>query len=375
MVTATGIGPTKKEAELAAQRNAIEKDIGSFVDSETVTKNFMLIKDKILSKSRGYIKSFETISSQKQSDGNWEVKIKAEVAKGDLKNDLDALGILREKMGNPRIIVVLDTAPNNTINNPDNFIAKATYDGIIETLTEKEFPVVDEKISKQFMYRKFSSSEQVLREASKFGLNNQAEYVLIYDILPSEESKTSVFHKSRLIVSGKLINTSTANIYASDRQKTIGVDKDSIQFAKSKSGTKGGKLLARSLTNKLITRWESETVSGRPIIVEIRNINDFASLIEFKAELEKAHGVKNINQRSSTSTSVQYEVVFAGKISTLKKNVFKIFRSMNYEITPPKSGGDRITVDLSKTEEPSEDEEDTDKEYDVEDSEEEYLEK
>src|SRR6056297_598543 len=113
-VQATGIGPSKKEAETAAQRNAIEKGIGSFVDSETLTKNFMLVKDKILSRSRGYIKSFEILSSKKQTDGNWEVKISAVVAQGDLKNDLDALGILRQKMGNPRIIVMLDTASKNT---------------------------------------------------------------------------------------------------------------------------------------------------------------------------------------------------------------------------------------------------------------------
>jgi len=347
-VKATGIGPSKKEAEFAAQRNAVEQGVGTFIDSETITKNFMLVKDKILSKSRGYVKNYEIISSEKQSDGNWKVIINAVVAKGTLKNDLDALGILREKMGNPKILIIYDSSIKSGISDPKNPIVSKCYDGIVEYLAEKEFPVVDETISKQFAYRNIMSSKKIFKEASKFGLNNQAEYILLFNLDKKRLEETSTFKRVRIIASAKILNTSTANIYASHQQKYLGVDKDSIEFAEKKAARNTGKLLGKFLSKKLIKRWESESVSGRPTILELKNIDDFSILVEFKSELKNAYGVKNIHQRRSTSKTVQYELTYTGEMSTLKNSIYKIFKNMDYEIAPPVSGGDRITVDFSK---------------------------
>ncbi|HPE29537.1 MAG TPA: hypothetical protein PLJ93_04210, partial [Candidatus Mcinerneyibacteriales bacterium] len=101
VVTASGIGTTKRDAEMAAQRAAVEQGIGTMIDSESLTQNFMLVEDKILSKARGYVKNYKVLSEKQEVDGTWTVTIEATVSQGDLKNDLNALGILREKMGNP----------------------------------------------------------------------------------------------------------------------------------------------------------------------------------------------------------------------------------------------------------------------------------
>ena len=345
-VKASGVGPTKREAIHAAQRSAVEQGVGTFVSSETMTKNYMMVSDKILSKSRGYVKSYKVISAKKRVDGNWDVVISAEVDKGKLKDDLNALGILREKMGNPRILVIYYPETEDALESNDPAVTES-YEGIVEYLTEKEFPVVDKKIADQFTLRKFSSSDEVYQTAVKLGLSNQAEYIVVYNLKAQKQKSTNIFKRVRVMISAKVLNVSTGQIYANQSKKVLGIDKDSIQFAYRKAARKAGKLVGKFLVKKLVKRWQSDTVSGRPVVLELRNIKDFSMLLEFKENIKKAYGVKNLIQRNSTGTSVDYELSYVGDISTLKDNIYKIFDSMGIKIAPPVSTGDRITVDFS----------------------------
>ncbi|HDS02190.1 MAG TPA: hypothetical protein ENN72_00590 [Firmicutes bacterium] len=357
VVKASGIGTTKRDATYAAQRLAVEQGLGTLIDSESLTQNFMLVEDKILSKARGYVKSYTVISEKQEVDGTWTVTIEAVVAQGDLKNDLNALGILREKMGNPRILVLYDPTVSNSLDSPNNPVVAEAYDGIIEYLTDKEFPVVSKRIADQFTLRKFSSSEEIYKESVGFGLNNQAEYILVFNVKSEPQKKTSVFYRGRVMISAKLINTSTAQIIAADNFKVTGTDKDAQEFAMKKGGRKGGAAIGKFISQKLIKRWESETVSGRAVALELLNVPDFSMLIEFKSKLQSADGVKNLIQRNSTKNSVEYEVTFVGDIGRLKESIYKIFESMYVTIAPPTSGGDRVTVDFSKNPEDVEEEE------------------
>ncbi len=348
VVTASGIGTTKRDAEMAAQRAAVEQGIGTMIDSESLTQNFMLVEDKILSKARGYVKNYKVLSEKQEVDGTWTVTIEATVSQGDLKNDLNALGILREKMGNPRILVLYDPTVSDSLDNPRNPVVAEAYDGIIEYLTEKEFPVVSKRIADQFTLRKFASSEEIYKESVGFGLNNQAEYILVFNVKSQPQNKTNTFYRARVMISAKIINTSSAQIYAADTFKATGIDKDSAEFALKKAGRKGGTAIGKFISEKLIKRWESESVSGRAVTLELLNVSDFSMLMEFKAKLKDADGVKNLMQRNSTRNSVEYELTFVGDMGNLKEAVYKIFESMSVKIAPPVSGGDRITVDFSK---------------------------
>ncbi|HPJ70908.1 MAG TPA: hypothetical protein PLF44_08500, partial [Candidatus Mcinerneyibacteriales bacterium] len=153
---------------------------------------------------------------------------------------------------------------------------------------------------------------------------------------------------ARVMISAKIINTSSAQIYAADTFKATGIDKDSAEFALKKAGRKGGTAIGKFISEKLIKRWESESVSGRAVTLELLNVSDFSMLMEFKAKLKDADGVKNLMQRNSTRNSVEYELTFVGDMGNLKEAVYKIFESMSVKIAPPVSGGDRITVDFSK---------------------------
>ncbi|MDD3044382.1 MAG: hypothetical protein PHF33_02835 [Candidatus Delongbacteria bacterium] len=104
-VEVQGIGSNMQNAIADAKRNAIATAIGTYLVSEQEMQNYMTVKDQILAKSEGFVKSFELKDKSKDADGAWTVTIKAAVTKDMVLNDLEALGILMSQLDNPSIVV------------------------------------------------------------------------------------------------------------------------------------------------------------------------------------------------------------------------------------------------------------------------------
>src|SRR3989338_7274939 len=67
-VSIIGRGTTKEDAIQDALRNAVEKATGVFVYSTTDVENFQLVKDKIVTASRGYVKDYKITEDKKYED-------------------------------------------------------------------------------------------------------------------------------------------------------------------------------------------------------------------------------------------------------------------------------------------------------------------
>ena len=60
-VYATGLGTTPEDAEQDAFARAVEMTVGVLVDAETIVENDQLIKDKVLTHSRGFVHQFKVL--------------------------------------------------------------------------------------------------------------------------------------------------------------------------------------------------------------------------------------------------------------------------------------------------------------------------
>jgi len=98
-----------EDAVRQAQRLAVEKAVGVFVQSKTKVENFALVKDNVFSRSEGYIKRFKALE-RKQSGKIFLVKIEATVCLDKIKDDLIAMKILLDSMERPKLMVI-DFAP------------------------------------------------------------------------------------------------------------------------------------------------------------------------------------------------------------------------------------------------------------------------
>ncbi|MFH0780704.1 MAG: hypothetical protein V2B20_01980 [Pseudomonadota bacterium] len=111
-----------------AQRQAVEKAVGVYVDSSTLVENYLLIEDKVLSKSKGLIKQIlEQSSPRLGEDGLMHMQMKAEVFISDVKTALQNLSresrlSLIKEHGNPTIsvAVIVRDAKRSSEDIPEN---------------------------------------------------------------------------------------------------------------------------------------------------------------------------------------------------------------------------------------------------------------
>lgn len=103
----------RDEALSHAQRMAVEKGVGVYIDSNTLTRNYQLIEDNIIAASQGYLlPDYKILNEGRESDGLYHLAISARVRLGKVSSDIATLekihkiGLIK-KGGNPRIMVVV----------------------------------------------------------------------------------------------------------------------------------------------------------------------------------------------------------------------------------------------------------------------------
>lgn len=76
-LSVTGNGNTIEEAKTNAQFPAIEQTFGAFISSKTEILNDVLVKDEIVSISKGHIQNFDIISEIETPKGDFVTTLSA----------------------------------------------------------------------------------------------------------------------------------------------------------------------------------------------------------------------------------------------------------------------------------------------------------
>jgi hypothetical protein len=103
-VRAKGFGGDRSNAIEDAYRNAVSQAVGTYVSSETSVENFVVVKDAITTRSKGYITDYSIINEGMQT-GMYQVEIEATVSLSPLKADAK---LLADAIGGVRFLVMYD---------------------------------------------------------------------------------------------------------------------------------------------------------------------------------------------------------------------------------------------------------------------------
>ena len=133
----------RDDALASALRNAVEQVVGTMIESDVLVENYQTVEDKIYTKTSGYVQQYDVLSSGKQSDNVFEITIRATVKMSDLRNDLQAIGVLISRKGKPRSMVLIDE--RNITTNYHQLIAdlNTTETTIMNEMMALGFPFVD----------------------------------------------------------------------------------------------------------------------------------------------------------------------------------------------------------------------------------------
>lgn len=176
-VTTVGMSQTSRaDAVREAQRAAVEEAVGVFIQSESEMQNFVLQKDKIISRTQGYIKSFDVIKESAQG-GEFTVTIQATVSLDMIKDDLIAMKILLDSMERPKVMILID----EDYKSMDNLGMELAGTELSALMGAKGFDLVD-KAQVEAAQRKDQSRQALAgndEAARSLGLSFGAQYVIV----------------------------------------------------------------------------------------------------------------------------------------------------------------------------------------------------
>lgn len=296
-----GTAQAKDMAINDALRNAVEKAIGTYVDSETVSKNYETIEDSILTKTEGYVSDYEVIDETKdETDEIYKVKIEAEVVTEILKDDIDTLELTIERANDPRVVVVI----------PEEHIEREIPDPAAETeiirkLKEAGFRLVDQE-----QVEKARDSEEARRAASgeedayeELAARFDADLMVIGEAFSEFNEEYEGMTSCRARVEIRVVRADTGEILTAHGIHASGADVTESTASK-KALQEAGSEMADYL---LETLPEEISDTERSVQLSINSIN-FNQLNDLEERLKDTHLIEDVNTRDFVGSSAEIDL-------------------------------------------------------------------
>ncbi len=324
VVEAEGIGRNSAEATLNAQRAAVEKGIGTVIQSQTEIKNFMVNKDVILTRTVGAVRSMEVISeSDVEADGNITIKIRAEVSIAQIRDDLMALNILLESMEKPRVMVMIDET------NMEDGSSQVAETEILSYLSEKGFSLVDPGAVEQLKQHEqaMQAMEGNTGAAAVIGSEAGADMVIVGRASAQVAEGVSVnlggMVSCQANISIRVITVATASVVTAKSERAAAVHVSPQTGGANAIGQAARKVMDTYILDQVIGSWQDAINNGVPLRVLVSDVNSFSASNAVVRNLRTVNGVVNVTNRGwNQGTGImELEVLYKGNTYGLCETV------------------------------------------------------
>ncbi len=341
-VEATGEGPSKEQALVTAMRRAVEQGVGTYLKSSTTVVDSALVDDKILSHSKGYVTSYKIIKESKTDDG-FSVTISAKVDNKTIKDDIDALTILRKSVGNPRILVAYSKKGEGAKELKNKDFVEEIYNGIVESLTDKQFRVVDKSSAEKFAQQMAATHEidVDLNQAAAFGLKYNAEYTLLYSV-SGDVKQGAVNFGVKLRVKTQLIDNTRSQVVTSKVVETTS-NGQTLENALEKAARDGGKKIVAPMIEIVQKNWMDQQQNGSLYTIVIDGVDDPEEIAKFTGMFEKFPLVNDAKEVESGGGKTTFEATYKGKRDQLDRDVLRAAKELNWTMKKVRAEGARST--------------------------------
>ncbi|WP_291327098.1 hypothetical protein [Desulfovibrio sp. UCD-KL4C] len=187
-VQSTGEGIDRHQALNSALRSAVEMELGTAIASDTLVESGVLVRDEVVSHSKGYVTSFTVISEGATTDDGYTITIDANVNRKLLVEDYKTIDILQKMSGHPRLLIFASSNGFNSV--PAESMAKLIH-SVAQVFSQKfQFEVIDWPAARA----KFKTIEgsMSLEKALKYNKLLKVDYVVTVDLDLTPRSKPSM---------------------------------------------------------------------------------------------------------------------------------------------------------------------------------------
>ncbi|MCI0513269.1 flagellar assembly protein T N-terminal domain-containing protein [candidate division KSB1 bacterium] len=378
-VTAVGVGSIY-QGDLAlardralddALRKAVEQALGTWLQSETVVQNYMLVEDNILSWSSGYVKKY-TIASEMRKPGDvYEVTVNATVETGALTRDRDQVQNLIDKAGNPRIMIIFNEQNIGESYNRYHFFqvdmtqAETT---LMEKFIDQGFQIVDPATVRESVKREqaIAALEGNDKAAAALGLQLDADVVVtgkaVASVASTQMKILGDMKSCQANLTARVVKADVGTVIATGSENAAYPHIDEITGG-NEAIKKASNKLADQLIKKILDKWRQEFYNKTTIKLRLTGVESASDLSNFKSELSTYfRGIKNVRQRNFLAGTAELDVEITGNADQLARELER--KSMDeFKVRVTRTTANQINLTLAKTAKPSQAVPDTSTQY------------
>ena len=310
-----------------AQRKAVEQAMGTMISSETVTQNFQLINDRVLSLSSGYIESYK-ITSERVVGTEIEIEITAIVGMEKLSDTLQAIKNLIRRMDRPKLMVLIaeqsirEEGQGAADKEGQQAILSASSLGVTEnTLIEffraKGFEFVDRQaLAGQIEVAdplNLVSDEQRVKKIANL---TDAQVVIFGQAQARNAGKVQGIYSGQANISLRALKTDTGEIIAATNAHAAAPFVDP-STANTRALAAATKKVSQKLMDQILKQWRAESSSTRLVSLVVKGAS-YADLKKFRNWLPKyVRGIKSVHQRKVQGGIAELDVDIQGSAQNL----------------------------------------------------------
>ncbi len=343
------IGGAKNTALKNALRQAVEQGVGLYLDSNTLSQNYEVIKDEIFSVSQGFVSEYQVLNEGTVSDGTvYEIKINAQVEEGKIQNKLTALRILHQKMGNKRLMVIYQSRDPHAVPR-NNGAVITTLAAVRNAFTQKGFRMFNEDTMNQ-VYKAIEQEAIVDRPVDSLialALDNRADILVQMEMIGGKRNKRGgVFYAVRSTVrlgvydasTGQQISDTMAEGKELSAQKPGPYDWYRLL---GKAGKRAGVESARQAIGQIASFYQSTGDVGNAYLLAFRNYSTQQEdkILDY---LESSPGFKSLSELKNTRGYLEIELFTSAQKSRLRRKITRDLMNQEIELATQSVAGNRL---------------------------------
>ncbi|MBF0276966.1 MAG: hypothetical protein HQM13_04215 [SAR324 cluster bacterium] len=343
------VGSARNQALINAQRQAVEQGVGALIDSKTISKNFQIIKDQILSSSRGFVTHYEILEEGQTADNAaFTVKIRATVSDENIRNKLTALRILHKKMGNKRMMIIYHKKDHKAVSR--KFQTVPALVGVLrDEFNQAGFRVFNDEVVDK-VYQAIEIATVVDRPAEdliSLALDQQAEILVASELVVGKRGKQGgSFNAMKADVRLSIYDVSTgrqiADVIGSGKKLSTGKRGG---FDDYKDLTIAGRTAARQASNDAISKitdyYQAVGDQGFAYLMVFRNYSQDEE-DEILDYLESVPGFKDLTELKNAPKYLELELFSSESKSRLRRIIRRDLKQKNIELVSQATTGNRL---------------------------------
>lgn len=348
--SATGRGPSEEAAVIKGLNNAIDLAVKQILDDETVTNNKQKIAGALKGKTRKLARVVQKSDAEFTGAG-YEVQLTAEVNLKALENEINALGLMQDAMGNPRIMVLYNPnlpqgAKLGTTRADLEAFFDNSYGAIVDVLVEKGFDVIDKTSAQRFSIQVAETHEMDIdtNRAAAYGLKYNADLVLYYQTVGI--GREGYWHYSggaaKIFLRAQLINPTTSRIIAS-KDVESGSYAGTLQEALYRSAKDVGHKISLVMIDSIKRNWKREKSGAGTFIIVLDGVSEVDEITSFKDALKRISGMEKIRERESGGGKTTLEIKSGSSADAVKSAVNTVGKQLGWSLKLVRSEGSRST--------------------------------